>query len=253
MLGKRKYVGNKGGFTNARVTSTGLVLKYNKAPARYASSRYNRRFGTRYGGGNPFGLQRAMSMSKELGFVDLASAGYAEDTTGSVTLLNLVAQGTAVTQRVGKKIRMKGLQIRGYNANGSTSIFNDTAWLIVYDKRPTGALPAVTDILVTANSQAMNNDANAGRFAILKRQDRVLLGNGSVTGAVANALTDSFAISEDCYLDLGKREVVYKAAGTGAIGDIEQGALYLVTVGSTAAGTAAAALQVTFRMRFWDT
>lgn len=194
-----------------------------------------------------------MSMSKELGFVDLAAAAYAYDTTGSVTLLNTVAQGTSVNQRVGKKIRMKGLQMRGYSANGTTAVFNDTAYLIVYDKRPTGALPAITDILVSASSQAMNNDANAGRFSILKRQDIVLIGNTTVQAAVANAITDICARSEDCYLDLGKREVVYKAAGTGAIGDIEQGALYLVTIGSNAAGTTAASLTVTFRLRFWDT
>lgn len=191
-------------------------------------------------------------MSKELGFVDLAVAS-PFDTTGLVTLLNTVAQGTAVTQRVGKKIRMKGLQIRGFASNGSTATLNDIAWIIVYDKRPTGALPAVTDILVTANALALNNDANAGRFAILKRSDSFLLGNLSLTGAVANALVENTAEGIDCYLDLGKREVVYKAAGTGAIGDIEQGALYLVTVGSTAAGTAAASLTFNSRMRFWDT
>ena len=48
------------------------------------------------------------------------------------------------------------------------------------------------------------------------------------------------------------KPVVYKAAGTGAIGDIEEGALYLVTVGQVAAGTAAAAMRVAFRLRFLD-
>lgn len=215
------------------------------------SSRYNRKYGRRPGG-NPYRLQRAVRMSGELGYVDLAVAAYACDTTGSVTLLNTVAQGTAVTQRVGKKISMKGLQVRGYSANGTTAVFNDTAWLIVYDKRPTGSLPAVTDILVTATSTSMNNDNNAGRFTILKRVDRVLLGNTTVQAAVANAITDICAISEDCYLDLKGKETIFKAAATGAIGDIEQGALYLVTVGSNAAGTTAASLTVAFRLRFDD-
>jgi len=83
------------------------------------------------------GLQRAYA--KEKGYVDIASAAYAFDTTGSVTLLNTVAQGAAVTQRVGKKIVMKGLQFRGFMQNGTTATANDVAFMIVYDKRPRSA------------------------------------------------------------------------------------------------------------------
>jgi hypothetical protein len=196
---------------------------------------------------NFFRLQRAPGLSRELGYVDLAPASYALDTTGSVTLLNVVAQGAAVTQRVGKKIALKGLQCRGNMSANSTATTNDVAYLIVYDKRPTGALPTITDILVTISPFAMNNDANAGRFSILKRVDGMLIGNPA-----ANSFTDCTALDADWWLDLKGRETVYKAAGTGTIGDIEQGALYLVTVGQNAAGTTAAALGVGFRLRFLD-
>lgn len=191
-------------------------------------------------------------MSRELGYVDMVAASYAYDTTGTVTLLNTVAQGASVNQRVGKKIALKSLQVRGYSVANNAAIFNDVAWIIVYDKRPTGALPNVTDILNLANAQSMNNDANAGRFSIVKRIDRVLLGNPSLTGAVANAITEATGCSEDTWIDLKGKETVYKAAATGAIGDIEQGALYLLTVGNNAAGTAAAAGTLTFRLRFLD-
>jgi hypothetical protein len=210
--------------------------------AGFVSARYTRRYGARAG------LQRAPGMQRESGYVDLASAAYALDTTGSVTLLNAVAQGAGVQQRVGKKIVLKGLQCRGYMANGSTATFNDVAFLIVYDKRPTGALPAVTDILVSATSSAMNNDTNSGRFSIIKRVDSELLGN---TTAAANYLSNMMQ-SADFYLPLKGLPTVYKAAGTGAIGDIEEGALYLVTVGSNAAGTTAASAALAFRLRFID-
>lgn len=192
------------------------------------------------------GLQRAYA--KEKGYVDLALASYQMDTTGTVTLLNTIAQGAGVTQRVGKKVVLKSLQCRGYMQNNSTASANDVAFLIVYDKRPTGSLPAVTDILNTANASSLNNDNNAGRFRILKRVDEVLLGN---TTAAASYL-DSMYKSNDFWLDLKSAPTTYKAAATGAIGDIEEGALYLVTVGSTAAGTAAAAMAATFRVRFLD-
>jgi len=193
-------------------------------------------------------LAHLVAASKETGYLDIAAANYNFDTTGSVALLNAVPQGAAVTQRVGKKIVMKGLQCRGNMFNNSTGLWNDVAFMIVYDKRPTGALPAVTDILVSASNNAMNNDANAGRFSILKRHDCVLLGN---TTAAAN-LTDLSVVDSTWWLDLKSKPVTYKAAGTGAIGDIEEGALYLVTVGSTVAGTTAAAAQLAFHLRFLD-
>ena len=202
--------------------------------------------------GNFFRLQRAPGLFRELGYVDVDKAPYPLDTTGSVTLLNTIAQGASVNQRVGKKVQLKGIQARGVSFNNTGASFNDFAYLIVWDKRPTGALPAVTDILTAALPTAMNNDANAGRFSILKRVDGVMIGNSSFTGAVANALTDCSALDQDWYLDLKGRETVYKAAATGAIGDIEQGALYLVTVGSNAPGAIAAVLYQAFRLRFLD-
>jgi len=202
--------------------------------------------------GNFFRLQRAPYMSRELGYIDIANTDYNFDTTGSIALLNTVAQGASVNQRVGKKIAMKGLQCRGIMYNNTTAVFNDIAFLIVYDKRPTGALPNITDILNSAAPTAMNNDANAGRFSILKRVDSVLIGNQTVQSAVGNFPSDCIARDADFYLDLKGREVVYKAAATGAIGDIEQGALYIVTVGGRVAGTTAATLAVAFRLRFLD-
>ena len=42
-------------------------------------------------------------LRQEAGYIDVAAADYVLDTTGSVTLLNTVAQGAAVTQRVGRR------------------------------------------------------------------------------------------------------------------------------------------------------
>lgn len=231
---KRAYGGAPTGKGKRKYTT---VLGYDRAAGGLTASSRQKQ-----------ALTRLIAASKETGYVDLALAGYPLDTTGSVTLLNTVPQGTAVTQRVGKKILMKGLQVRGISQNGTTATTNDCAYCIVYDKRPTGALPSVTDILVSVSSFAMNNDNNSGRFSILKREDFVLLGNSA---AAANQ-TDLMARGEDWWLDLKKREVVYKAAGTGAIADIEQGALYLVTVGNTVAGTGAATAFLGFRLRFFD-
>lgn len=192
------------------------------------------------------GLNRRGVASQETGFVDLAAATYQYDTTGSVTLIATVAQGASTSQRIGKKIALKSLQCRGVHQGNASSIVNDIAMLIVYDKRPTGSLPAVTDILNTANAQSFNNDANSGRFRILKRVDKTLVGNTS------SGITETCYVEADFFLKLKGLPCVFKAAGTGAIGDIEEGALYLVTVGTLAAGATAASFQGGFRTRYVD-
>lgn len=206
------------------------------------AGRMSGRYGARYGARS----QRANGVSRESGFVDLATATYAMDTTGSIVLIPTVAQGASVNQRVGKKVMWKSIQCRGSYFNGTTGVANDVAFLIVYDKRPTGVLPLITDILVAANSQAFNNDANSGRFRILKRVDDVLIGNTTTPTTGQEDKDCSF------FLDLKGLPCVFKAAATGAINDIEEGAIYLVTVGDNAPGTAAAATNLSFRTRFLD-
>lgn len=183
---------------------------------------------------------------REVNFVDLATAGYAANTTGVIGLLATIAQGVSSSQRVGKRILFKSLQVRGYMQADSTTGITKAALLIVYDKSPGAALPAVTDILNTATPQSFNNDANSGRFQILRRVDHVLLGT---TTALANS-----AVAKDMnfFVNLKGLPSVFKTAGTGAIGDIETGALYYVVVGLDVAGTADATVHVAARVRYVD-
>ena len=181
---------------------------------------------------------------KSSGYLDLASATYAFDTTGTVTLLNAVPQGTSESQRVGKKVRLTSLQCRGKASNSTTAYGNDCALVIIYDRRPRGSLPTMTDFFTVSSSRGMNNDDNSGRFQILKRMDFTLVGNSTTPTSVSERSIDFFKeINLPC---------VYMSAGTGLIDDIEQGALYLVTIGSIAAGTAAATSSLAFRLRYLD-
>lgn len=186
------------------------------------------------------------SQQKETGYVDVASTNYAMDTTGAIVLLNTVAQGASVNQRVGKRIQLKSLQCRGLMRSLTTTTFTDGAILIVYDRRPDGSLPAITAILDTVSSRSFNNDSNSDRFKVVRRWDRTFTGNTTTPA------TGGECFNFDEFVGLAGLPTVYKAVGTGAIGDISEGALYLVTVGSDAAGTAAASLTAGFRVRFVD-
>lgn len=179
-----------------------------------------------------------------LNYHDLGLAGYGMDTTGSITLLNQIPQGVSVNDRVGKRLCLETLQVRGSFEAGSTAIFNKVALLVVYDKRPSGTLPSITDILEAANSTALNNTQNEGRFDVLFRIDEGMVGG-------ATLLDTTYSVA-DFEVDLQGRPTTYKALGTGAIADISEGALYLVTVGDNPAGTAAVTAPLQIRVRFSD-
>lgn len=195
-------------------------------------------------------LNRRGQTRRESSYLDTASASYLFSTTGSIKLLNPVPQGASVVTRVGKKIEMTSLQLRGVYANKASPIA-DAALIIVYDKRPTGALPAITDVLNTVTSASFNKDDNSGRFKILKRDNKVFVG-ANATGE----RTAKTAYTADFFLNLRGLPVTYKSAGTGAIGDIEEGALYAITCGSipetAAPDTDAPQAVVGYRLRFKD-
>jgi len=181
----------------------------------------------------------------DTGYVDIAPTAYQSDTTGSVTLLNTVPPGATQNSRVGKKILLKGLNIRGMVYNKGTAFATDNSLIIVYDKRPTGSDPAVTAFLKTATSQSQNNDDNASRFRVLRRLDFALVGNST-------NMTGDAAKSVDFYVDLRKAPTVYKSASTGQVADIAEGALWMVIIGATAPGTAAATFEISTRVRYYD-
>lgn len=193
----------------------------------------------------------AKAAAMDTGYVDRLLSTIQFDTasdavnTGRRVQVNPVPVGATQNQRVGKKILLKGIQIRGLCYSNSTATYNDIAMILVYDKRPntgTGAaMPATTDILAAISAQDMNNDNNAGRFRILRRIDMLLINGTSAAG---------YSIDE--YVDLKKLPTVYQSAGTGTYGDCSEGALLLIFVGSASAGTAAATFTGNCRVRYYD-
>lgn len=179
-------------------------------------------------------------------YFDLASATYECSTTGSITQLNVIPVGATQVTRVGKKCQLKSIQLRGRAVAGAAGTIADAAILVVYDKRPNSAVTvAITDVLNTANSVALNNADNEGRFKILARKDIVFTGN-SVT-----PVADSAIINADFYIKVNMLPMVFKSVGTGAASnDVEEGAVYLITVGNTATGTTSPNLIAAIRTRF---
>lgn len=180
--------------------------------------------------------------------IDTAAAVYACDTTGSVTLLNGVAQGSDFTNRIGRKFTNVTVQLEGKIAPQDANVGHTKCRvMLIYDTQPNGALPAITDVLTAATSNAFMNLNNRDRFKVLSETNVTL-------AAIDNTATQSWAAAPTVHnVSIFKKlnlETINDGT-TAAIGDIQSGSIFLLTVGDQAAGsgfnfTAAA------RVRFID-
>ena len=60
-----------------------------------------------------------MTRNVESHFVDVGQNSPACDTTGTVTLINTIPQGTTVNQRVGKKCLLQSVWVQGFSQSRS--------------------------------------------------------------------------------------------------------------------------------------
>lgn len=192
--------------------------------------------------------QRIPTISFEKKFVDVAPAAYVADTTGTVTALNLTALGTDFNNRIGRKILMKYVYITGILKPVDTSTVPAYCRiLIVYDNQPNGALPAMTDLLVTANSIDQLNLNNKDRFKILADKRYAI-------GGVSDTATQSFSMAPTVVpVKIFRRlnmETIYGGT-TAAITAINSGALLMFTIGDVAAATGGS-FALSTRVRYTD-
>lgn len=195
-------------------------------------------------------VRRPQNFSSGSHYVDVPTTTLSMNDTVPVILLNQIAQGVSDNARIGKRCQLKSIQLRGNVTASQTPgvTYNRGAYAIVYDRRPTNALPSVTDIFKDRTPNSPNNDNNSTRFRILKRVQVNIHGNFNDDDN-DNLLTD-----HSFFLPLKGLPMIFKSAGTGAIGDLEVGALYLVPLGYEVSATVGIpALHFQARIRFIDT
>lgn len=180
-------------------------------------------------------------------YVDIASATYGNDTTGSITHFSIVPTGTTVNSRIGKAFQVTSFECKGTIYNGSTATYNKARCLLVWDYQPNKVLAGITDILDTANSTSLKKRENASRFKIIRDWNFDLVGNSTTMDSTAMENFDQYVrLPKDCVATCTAADT------TGAIGNRVTGALLFVTVGNVASGTASAATTFTGRINFKD-
>lgn len=169
------------------------------------------------------------------------------DTTGTLTLLNGVATGTDFTNRIGRKVCWKSILVQGNIQNeGDPSTTNLCRFMIFYDSQPNGAAPTVADVLTAATSTSPLNLNNRDRFRMIMDKFYAL---GSISTTATQAVSDRTTALIHKYKKLNL-ETIFDGT-TAAIGDIQSGSIYCLTMGTVAAGTTYEA-NVSIRLRFTD-
>jgi len=162
-------------------------------------------------------------------------------TPGGVFLLNGLAPGSSANQRIGRKVVMKSVYLRGYFAMGATSTGGSPfRVLVVYDKQANATAFATTDVLVQDDFRAANNISNRDRFVVLADRMVDYIGTGDKTVA-------HFEIFKKINL-----ETMFNAGSAGSIGDITSGSIYVMFAQTGFIATAPATVNWFSRVRYTD-
>lgn len=156
--------------------------------------------------------------------------------------VNLVAPGNGSYNRVGRKISMKSVRLKGlialsyYNADTTGEITGTVIRMVlVYDKQPSGVLPNFDTVFGRTNQSGTESTQyldplkydNMNRFQVLRdccyTLNPVLANSNSGTTDVTNLFAEF-----DEYVKLGGRETVYSGQSSPCtIADISSGGLYV--------------------------
>lgn len=170
---------------------------------------------------------------------DFALATSNLDTTGSIQLLNTITQGDDISNREGRQLTIKSIELMlQAQADDTTGVRQECLTMLVYDLAPQGALPAIGDILASAMVRSARNLNNRHRFIVLKRWDYMVYPD---TTANNSKLLK--------YYKKHNLTTTYNNTGSG-IQYISNGALYLVTLGTVESGATAGNVYGNIRLRF---
>lgn len=163
--------------------------------------------------------------------------------TGVLSLLNGCTAGGLPTNRVGRRITMTSLYMRGTIQLTATSTGNcPVRILIVYDKQTNKAAPSATDILNTDNAASLMLLANNHRFRVIRDIIVPIIGTGGPQGCYI-----------DEYVKLPNLTTEYiDGAGAGTVGDITSGGLFALIYCNNTIGTTACLSGLNLRLRFQD-
>jgi len=171
------------------------------------------------------------------------SSAVAFDTTGTIALINGLDRGDDDGSRIGRKVTMKSLEIRGVaKPTVTTGLAQAIRVIVCYDTQTNAAAPGITDVLNTADAMSLRNMNGSNRFKILVDWYSQL---GDATGDERiPALVHEFRSFT--------LPVQFNNGDAGTVADMVSGSVYLITLGELVAGVTAGAGTIRSRIRYID-
>jgi hypothetical protein len=165
------------------------------------------------------------------------------DTTGAVTLLDGMVQGTSAITRVGRQIVVRSVELSlAMHVTPTTGLDQIDRFLLIYDRQSNGVAPTIQDVLESNSVFALPNKNNALRFVIL--MDVVKAVNASTE-------SDSDVVTGRVVRRCNKL-VQFNSGNAGTVADIATGGMFLITMGTLDAGVTAGSLIGRVRVNFTD-
>lgn len=250
---RRAAYGPQGGFFRRAASFVGQRRGWNGAGGYQRKWGAARRGGGTVSYGNNYGtaakkltLRGFANTRAELKYFDIVGTQYNANTTPSAGLVNGIAQGDDINMRVGRQIICKFVEIDGLLGSAQVTMSGNLARLmVIWDKNNNSVptLPLSTDILDASTSIAGTNLNNRDRYVILYDK----------------TWSQAYGTSTTCFGETHypiKIKVAVNAkttySGTGATqASIASGALFVMTIGSNAAG-AGGLFTLHTRLRYTD-
>jgi len=175
------------------------------------------------------------------------STSVAADTTGAHALMNGLSMGNSATTRVGSRIAIRSLELRGFiQATPGTGLMQAVRFLLVLDKQANHTAPTVGEYLSSNSLTGLRNLTHRKRF-------RIILDKTFPIDVNVSAVTYGIIKPYHYYLKMKRPLAVdYNAANNGTVADIESNSLYFYIVGTEAAGNTDSTNVGVCRMRFSD-
>jgi len=207
-----------------------------------------------------------LSSKGEVKCVDQTASNFTlvASTTGNKVLLNGTIPGSAIQNRLGRRIHMKSVQVQGQIVqyqNGTTPVDDFVHIFLVYDHQVNAAAFNLSDLLQSCDSAGNTgtstfsflNMSNSKRFKILRHEVMKLETIGVSQDQPSQESTDAHKHTTiQWFVPLNSLETQYNTGTAGTQADIQTGGLWLMTLGLSAAADSQYQFQGNARLRFLD-
>jgi len=214
----------------------------------------------------PYVVQKQPSLKPEVKGMDTIVAQSAISSTGTnanIEALNLIQQGSGSYNRVGRKVTLKSIRIKGIAACDAQLTSggwqgNALRCILVWDAQPSGATPVFSDIFGITDQSGNESSSwdDPPKYDTMARY-KVLKDWTYDFNVQSNALANTNAVRMiqhiDCFLPLLNLQTVFSQANTPmTIADLQSGALYFITRAAATSAATTCLVDFNARLRYND-